>query len=39
MPIVEQINMVLFEGKTTRDAVADLLMRDRRTEHKSVEWD
>jgi len=39
MPIVEQINMVLFEGKTTREAVADLLMRDRRTEHKSVEWD
>lgn len=38
MPIVEQINMVLFEGKTTKDAVTDLLMRDRRSEHKSLEW-
>jgi Glycerol-3-phosphate dehydrogenase len=39
MPIVEQINRVLFEGKTSKDAVTDLLMRDRRSEHKSLEWD
>ncbi len=39
MPIVEQINLVLFEGKTTRDALADLLMRDRGNEYKSLEWD
>ncbi len=39
MPIVEQINMVLFEGKTTKEAVTDLLMRDRRSEHNSLEWD
>lgn len=39
MPIVEQINMVLFEGKTAVDAINDLLSRDKRKEYKSLEWD
>lgn len=39
MPIVEQINMVLFEGKTAMDALNDLLNRDRRIEYKTLEWD
>jgi glycerol-3-phosphate dehydrogenase (NAD(P)+) len=39
MPIVEQINLVLFEGKAARDALNDLLNRDRRKEYKSLEWD
>lgn len=39
MPIVEQINMVLFEGKTAKDALNDLLNRDRRKEYKTLEWD
>lgn len=39
MPIVEQINLVLFEGKSAQDALTDLLMRDRRKEYKSLEWD
>lgn len=39
MPIVEQINMVLFEDKSPKDALSDLLMRDRRIEYKSLEWD
>ncbi len=39
MPIVEQINLVLFEGKSTRDALYDLLGRDKRKEYKSLEWD
>lgn len=39
MPIVEQINMVLFEGKTAIDALNDLLNRDRRKEYKTLEWD
>lgn len=39
MPIVEQINLVLFEGKTATDALTDLLGRDRRKEYKSLEWD
>lgn len=39
MPIVEQINMVLFEGKSAKDALADLLNRDKRKEYKTLEWD
>lgn len=38
MPIVEQINFVLFEGKTARDAVNDLLLRDKRREYSDLEW-
>ncbi len=39
MPIVEQINLVLFEGKASKDALYDLLGRDKRKEYKSLEWD
>lgn len=39
MPIVEQINMVLFEAKTAKDALNDLLNRDKRREYKTLEWD
>jgi glycerol-3-phosphate dehydrogenase (NAD(P)+) len=39
MPIVEQINLVLFEGKAPKDALYDLLGRDKRKEYKSLEWD
>jgi glycerol-3-phosphate dehydrogenase (NAD(P)+) len=39
MPIVEQINLVLFEGKSSKDALYDLLGRDKRKEYKSLEWE
>ena len=39
MPIVEQINLVLFEGKSSKEALFDLLGRDKRKEYKSLEWD
>lgn len=39
MPIVEQINLVLFESKSAKDAAADLLVRDKRTEYKTLQWD
>ncbi|MDF2541998.1 MAG: hypothetical protein K0S47_1716 [Herbinix sp.] len=39
MPIVEQINLVLFEDKSAHDALADLLGRDKRKEYKTLEWD
>lgn len=38
MPIVEQVNLVLFEGKDARTAVSDLLLRDRTIENQSLEW-
>lgn len=39
MPIVEQINLVLFEGKSAKDALSDLLVRDKRKEYSTLEWD
>jgi glycerol-3-phosphate dehydrogenase (NAD(P)+) len=39
MPIVEQINEVLFGGKSPSDAVNDLLLRDKRKEYKTLTWD
>ena len=38
MPIVEQINLVLFENKSARSAVSDLLLRDKTQESSSLEW-
>ena len=38
MPIVEQINLVLFENKSAKTAVSDLLLRDKTMEHNSLEW-
>jgi len=39
MPIVEQINEVLFNNKSAKEAVAELLNRDRGIEYTSLEWD
>ena len=38
MPIVEQINKVLFEDKPVADAVNELLTRDKRREYTDLEW-
>lgn len=38
MPIVEQINAVLFEDKSTAQAMKDLLERDKVSEYKSLTW-
>ena len=39
MPIVEQVNEVLFEGKPAGDAVRDLMLRDRQIENRELEWE
>lgn len=39
MPIVEEVNQVLFEGKPAREAVTDLMMRDKRIEHSDLPWE
>lgn len=39
MPIVEEVNRVLFEGKPAKEAVTDLMMRDKRIEHSSLPWE
>ena len=38
MPIVEQVNAVLFENKSPRDAVNELMLRDKRAESSGVAY-
>ena len=38
MPIVEQVNQVLFDGKSPADGVKDLMLRDKKIEAANVEW-
>lgn len=39
MPIVEEVNKVLFEGKSPSEAVDDLMLRESRSEHMSLQWE
>ena len=39
MPIIEQVNAVLFEGYPVKDAVLNLMLRDRKTEHEDRLWE
>lgn len=38
MPIVEEVNHVLFDQKSAKDALNDLLARDRRKEYSDLKW-
>lgn len=38
IPIIEQVNEVLFGGKSAADAVRDLMLRDRKIEISDTEW-
>ena len=38
MPIIEQVNRVLFEGKTPAEAVSDLMVRDKKIESWDESW-
>ena len=38
MPIIEAVNKVLFEDKQAKEAVTELMMRDKRSEHSALEW-
>jgi len=39
MPIVEQVNRVLFEEKPVKEAVEELMLRDRRIENGGLPWE
>ncbi|MCD7837112.1 MAG: NAD(P)-dependent glycerol-3-phosphate dehydrogenase [Lachnospiraceae bacterium] len=39
LPIIEQVNAVLFEGKGAADAVKDLMLRDKKIEVSDAQWD
>ena len=38
MPIIESVNEVLFDGKSAKEAVADLMLRDKTVESKNIPW-
>lgn len=39
MPIIEQVNLVLFHDKPVEEAVQELMLRDRKSEHEQSKWD
>lgn len=39
MPIVEQVNRVLFEGMPASEAVSELMLRDKRIENSDLPWE
>ncbi|MBT9779586.1 NAD(P)H-dependent glycerol-3-phosphate dehydrogenase [Clostridium sp. MCC353] len=39
MPIIEQVNAVLFDGKPAADAVGELMLRDKKLESSDLPWE
>lgn len=39
LPIIEQVNKVLFEGKPADEAVKDLMLRDKKIESSDDQWE
>ena len=39
LPIIEQVNQVLFEGKAADEAVKDLMLRDKKIEVSDSGWE
>lgn len=39
MPIIEKVNEILFDNLSAKDAVNDLMMRDKTIEHPDLLWD
>ena len=39
LPIIEQVNLVLFEGKAADEAVKDLMVRDKKIEVSNAPWE
>ena len=33
VPIIEQVNKILFEGRSAKDAVSELMLRDKKVEN------
>lgn len=39
LPIIEQVNEVLFDNKSAKDAVSELMLREKKVEHEELEWE
>ena len=38
LPIIEQVNQILFENKPADEAVKDLMLRDKKIENPLIPW-
>lgn len=38
LPIIEQVNKVLFENKDPKEALDELMLRDKKIEHSNLPW-
>ena len=38
LPIIEQVNEILFHHKAAAEAVKDLMIRDKKIEHQDLPW-
>ena len=39
LPIIEQVNQILFEGKSPDQAVKELMLRDKKIEVSEIQWE
>ena len=39
MPIITEVNRVLFEGKSAAEAVMDLMLREKKVETPMLPWE
>lgn len=39
LPIIEQVSEVLFSDKSAKEAVKDLMLRDKKSEHEELDWE
>ncbi|MCH5269578.1 MAG: NAD(P)H-dependent glycerol-3-phosphate dehydrogenase [Lachnospiraceae bacterium] len=39
LPIIEQVNQILFDGKSADEAVKDLMLRDKKIEISDAQWE
>ena len=39
IPIIEQVNRVLFEKKSPKEAVSELMLRDKKIESTDLPWE
>ena len=39
LPIIEQVNHILFDGKDPKEAVCELMLRDSKLENSLIPWE
>ena len=39
LPIIEQVNHILFDNMSAKEALGNLMLRDKKIENPGVEWE